>query len=95
MTASDGVILVDDLDVLQPFRAGDIPPPLYAWQVPLPPPVAAFAPGSGPAFDWEDHEPPARVPFARSALSHADVEDLGRLLGELLVARWRRETTAM
>jgi hypothetical protein len=43
---------------------------------------------------WHLDEPAHVLPFSRSRLSDADANDLGVLLGELLVARFRRETVA-
>ena len=89
------VIFVDDPTFLQPMSADAVLP---IAPVPTPADVLPFAPGLGPTL-WDEDGEPARVlsfsrPASRAALSDAVVDDLGRLLGELLVARWRRETSA-
>lgn len=86
-----GAIIVDDPTWrLQPYRLDDVLPE----PVPTPTAVLAFAPYLGPTFAWDDDEPARVLSFSRSPLSPGDVEDLGVLLGELLVARWRRQTVA-
>jgi hypothetical protein len=95
-----GVMVVDDPDFFQPIRPGDVLTTPWgnsrddegeAPEVPL----AVWRWSVWGIDDPEDDDEPAHVlPFSRSRLSDADVNDLGVLLGELLVARWRRDSLA-
>ena len=92
MNAAAGAIIVDDPTWrLQPYRLDDVVPEA----VPTSAAVLPFTPYLGPTFAWDDDEPARVLPFSRPALPDDVVDDLGRLLGGLLVARWRRETSAV
>jgi hypothetical protein len=60
---------------------------LYRLREPVPPPIERFEPSPGQTSFWFRR---AVVPFRRP-LADAVVESLGRALGELLVARYRRD----